>query len=402
MSAVATKHSIDRAKERRKLKNHKAAERNIEKALVDGKRAGDYSSWERNFLLHEGRDGCLALAYNNFCYIFNDQDICVTLYPLPAWFGKKKRFEGKDRVRDYKRYYTNYLDDLDEVYERSGTAQGITEENGITEAIQNVDSSFELYCDMAIGRTKGAFFVSRDWTPREMYLVEQAGIREGRGDYWDFLAGLEWVLPGKEPVRLHSDEEIALRQQFPVLGKFLDPFMKLYKRISKYEHGVEFLKMEDLCLQEYITTGNHSPGSYLVRWFEGELDERFYYREHNDELLMDCLCEEAMVHAGKQYEVYMEYRLDRYAAHGIGEAELSQFKAEYLEDVQEGRFKGTLHQYEMEVGYGHVGSYDSFDKFLDTYCSEKVGSVDALIERANIQAKTSGSQEPYMEQKFER
>ena len=104
MSSSATKHSIDRAMERRNFKNQRAAERNIARAIKNGKRAEDFSSWERSFLLGEARDDCTAIAYNNFCYIVNSQNVCVTLYPLPVWFGKKKRFDGKERIRDYKKY----------------------------------------------------------------------------------------------------------------------------------------------------------------------------------------------------------------------------------------------------------------------------------------------------------
>lgn len=208
--------------------------------------------------------------------------------------------------------------------------------------------------------------MSRDWTPRETYLVEQVGIREGRGDYWDFLAGLEWVPVGRAPVRLHSDEEIALRKGFPVLGKFFERFLELHERLLKYENGIEFLKQQDLALQEYIVTGNHNSSSYLVRWFEGELDAHFYYRERNDTLLMECVCEEAMLHAGKQYDAYMMYRADWMRANGLSVRwDGAKLHNEYLEDVKEGRFEGTFHQYEMEFGYESVGTYDSFDTFLE-------------------------------------
>ena len=104
MRYSATNHSINRAKERRNFKNQRAAERNIALAIKNGKRADDLSSWEREFLLGEERDGCSAIAYNKFCYIVNSENVCITMYPLPVWFGKKKRFDGKERIRDYKKY----------------------------------------------------------------------------------------------------------------------------------------------------------------------------------------------------------------------------------------------------------------------------------------------------------
>ena len=49
-----------------------------------------------------------AIAYNNFCYIVSEEGFCVTLYPLPVWFGKKKHFNGKERIRNMKAYARNY------------------------------------------------------------------------------------------------------------------------------------------------------------------------------------------------------------------------------------------------------------------------------------------------------
>ena len=355
MSAAASKHSLERAKERQKLKNQRAAERNMDRALRNGKRAEDCSSWERNFLLHESHDDCVAVAYNGFCYIFNEQDVCVTLYPLPPWFEKKKRFVGKERIRDYKRYQSNFLDD----YRRSGAAEMM---------------------DVCDDWMMGGNYMSRDWTPREHYLVEQQSIREGRGDYWDFLAGLEWVPVGRAPVRLHTDEEIALRQQFPVLGKFLEPFMALYERLSKYENGIATLQDIDRKLAEYIETGKGDEGVYFVRWFEGKLDGNFYYRERNDALLMALICETAMERSGKQYDAYMMYRADWMRENGLSlRWDGAKLHEEYLEDVKEGRFEGTFHQYEMEFGYTDVGTYDSFDVFLEKHYQEQVKDVDELI-----------------------
>ena len=59
---------------------------------------------ERSFLEGECKYGNTAIAYNNFCYIFSAEGVCVTLYPLPVWFGKKKQFNGKEKVRNPKKY----------------------------------------------------------------------------------------------------------------------------------------------------------------------------------------------------------------------------------------------------------------------------------------------------------
>lgn len=99
-----TVHSIDRTMERCNIKNERTAVKHLNLALQRGKRAGDFSSWERAYLSNEAHDNCSAIAYNNFCYIVNELGRCVTVHPLPTWFGKRKRFDGKEKIRDYKKY----------------------------------------------------------------------------------------------------------------------------------------------------------------------------------------------------------------------------------------------------------------------------------------------------------
>ena len=104
---TVTYHSIDRIMERANLKNEQAAKRNINLALERGKRAEDFSSWEKSYLNNAGHGNCIAVAYNNFCYIISDSGCCIMTYQLPKWFGKKKHFNVKERIRNYKKYYRN-------------------------------------------------------------------------------------------------------------------------------------------------------------------------------------------------------------------------------------------------------------------------------------------------------
>ena len=108
-TTIVTVHGVSRAKERCNVKNVRSAEKNIMLALQRGKRAEDLTSWERAYLSKEAHDDCTAIAYNNFCYIVNPAGVCVTLYPLPSWFGKKKHFNGKDRIRNYRQYCRNIV-----------------------------------------------------------------------------------------------------------------------------------------------------------------------------------------------------------------------------------------------------------------------------------------------------
>ena len=103
---MVTLHSIERLKDRRNIKNKKSAVKNIYLAKQRGKRAEDCTSWESDFLSTEAYDDSTAIAYDGYCYIFKD-DVCLTMYELPSWFGKKKHFNGKERIRDYKKYCKN-------------------------------------------------------------------------------------------------------------------------------------------------------------------------------------------------------------------------------------------------------------------------------------------------------
>ena len=102
----ATYHSIERAKERYSACERTAA-KNIHLALERGKYADSFRSREREYLRNVGKDGAVALAYNNYCYIVNANGFCITMYPLPAWFGRKRYFSGKEEIRNVRAYSRN-------------------------------------------------------------------------------------------------------------------------------------------------------------------------------------------------------------------------------------------------------------------------------------------------------
>ena len=105
---MCTYHSIQRANERTRY-NGKTAIRFIENGIERGKTAEDFTQDERVFLANCGYDNCTAKAYNGYCLIVSEAGVCVTLYPLPEWFGKKRHYDGKTRVRKAKRYAAAYM-----------------------------------------------------------------------------------------------------------------------------------------------------------------------------------------------------------------------------------------------------------------------------------------------------
>ena len=101
---MCTYHSIQRANERTRY-NGKSAIRFISNGIERGKTANDFTQSERKYLLDKQHDNCIAKAYNGFCLIINEVGECVTIYPLPEWFGKKRYYKEKSRIRNAKRYF---------------------------------------------------------------------------------------------------------------------------------------------------------------------------------------------------------------------------------------------------------------------------------------------------------
>lgn len=111
----ATVHSMERIKERAGMKNSEEMARYITSAVTKGKPAEEYTSAERKYLekVSQKESNRKAVTYDGKCFIFTaDKTICITMFPLPAWFGKKKHYDGKTKIRHpyrYIRYNTDYL-----------------------------------------------------------------------------------------------------------------------------------------------------------------------------------------------------------------------------------------------------------------------------------------------------
>lgn len=129
--------------------------------------------------------------------------------------------------------------------------------------------------------------MSRDFTPREL-LASEAVL----GDLFEVQRNLIITIDGKE-FPYYGKEELSHREQFPILGKLLNKqgFVPLYASASAVPGGMEFLSAVDKELQEYIATGKGDRDSETIRWFEGTLDENFYYCERNEELFVEKLQE---------------------------------------------------------------------------------------------------------------
>lgn len=102
---MTSRHSLERAKERLGF-NRKYASSVIENGIQRGRAACRFKPGaEKEWLANRSQHGCQALAYNGLCIIVSLDGNCVTVYRLPQWFGKKARFDHRNRrIRNCAKY----------------------------------------------------------------------------------------------------------------------------------------------------------------------------------------------------------------------------------------------------------------------------------------------------------
>lgn len=104
---IITKHGYERSKERQHY-NKRQTEKAVANAVSKGKCADNFHSRERDYLSNMSRNGHKAYVYNGFCYIISEDNVCVTTYRLPVWFGKKSHYVGKTKIKNPKKYFLKY------------------------------------------------------------------------------------------------------------------------------------------------------------------------------------------------------------------------------------------------------------------------------------------------------
>lgn len=105
----STNHSSLRAKQRLGLSATKA-DRQFALALRYGKSAADFNHSYQSLYLQKREVSARnittrAYVYDDFCYIFAaDCDTCITTFPLPKWFNRGIACDGKERIRNVRKY----------------------------------------------------------------------------------------------------------------------------------------------------------------------------------------------------------------------------------------------------------------------------------------------------------
>ena len=97
---MTTYHAVKRAQERAGMSIGKA-ERFVRNAVKRGLGADSFKSIEYEYLKsYDNADGCRALAYNSYCFVVSSDDVCITMFALPDWFGKNNKNKKKKKLCD--------------------------------------------------------------------------------------------------------------------------------------------------------------------------------------------------------------------------------------------------------------------------------------------------------------
>lgn len=121
--------------------------------------------------------------------------------------------------------------------------------------------------------------MSQDWTPREQLLAES--LLDGR-TWRDVAKGLSFVKQDGTTVPMYEESTLNFINQFDYLSRIgFDAIYPIYKKYG--EKCKEALKIVESHLYEYIQN-NIIKEKWIVDWFEGKLDENFYYSTENNRL----------------------------------------------------------------------------------------------------------------------
>lgn len=137
--------------------------------------------------------------------------------------------------------------------------------------------------------------MSRDMTPRELYMVEKTLVaKEGpAASYLEVMRNMTCTVNGRTS-KAYTTTQISNRQEFKILGTLFSPFDNLYDIMANgVPFGMDVLHEQDDIVAKYAETGDGDKESVICKWFDGKLDEGFYYNEQNDDKLFVWLIEEA-------------------------------------------------------------------------------------------------------------
>lgn len=140
--------------------------------------------------------------------------------------------------------------------------------------------------------------MSRDLTPQELLAFEEMNLEREHGvDLFTHMRGLYIQFTGEEKQRVHSDEEMDIREEYPLLGKLYSKFYKLYQDLEDIPNGLITLDNFEKELEDYVYHKKGNSESPIIKWFLGDLDEGFYYCQRNNALIYNHIIETAKTYS---------------------------------------------------------------------------------------------------------
>ena len=144
--------------------------------------------------------------------------------------------------------------------------------------------------------------MSRNWTPREMYLMDLVMQREHNAFLRESMNNLVFVTPTGEEVPYLSEDKKKVLSMFKELGfLFGDNLYILWQKTQEHPRKrkkvLQATEEELEKLIEYDRAGKSLDcfDKVLVDWYWGELDPNFYYSEENNYLLEKYLYDKIMM-----------------------------------------------------------------------------------------------------------
>ena len=125
-------------------------------------------------------------------------------------------------------------------------------------------------------------YMSRNWTPQEMYNVDKSVNNRIRN------TELYFVRPDGTQVPMESEQARMVRKQYKELGFLFDNLPSTYERLKehpKYRNRV--LREIEYRLERYEIHNIGDENDPLWLWYIGRLDPSFYYSEENNRLLAE-------------------------------------------------------------------------------------------------------------------
>lgn len=133
--------------------------------------------------------------------------------------------------------------------------------------------------------------MSRDWTPREAYYFDKKHYEQYGEHFHQMNLCIE--VGGKVVKEYPTEKEKSLAEKYPYLTYTACDMLLEMDNVVREDVLAEMEGyLKELCesddFKNKVHTGDLS-NETINKWYNGKLDSWFYYREQNDQMLLDYL-----------------------------------------------------------------------------------------------------------------